>query len=82
MSIIQFAVLKSRKNLRAEAAALARFGRHIQELTKLYEEDLQAFAEKMVKESNLTRDVKAVEALEMEDGFAIQFKFDEPEPLP
>ena len=62
-----------RLSLRQEARALASLGNHVHEIQTLYEQKCLALARKMIGAANLSPDIRAVEVVETEEGFAIPF---------
>lgn len=63
--------------LAAQARILAQLAAHIRETKKIYENECRTFAQNLLTSANLMTSLKAVEVLEMEDGFLVRFRFRE-----
>lgn len=68
-------LLPTKSGLPYRAKKLAQLGQHIAELRKIYEEDSMSLAKEMIGHANLSPEVEAVEVVETDEGFAIEFKF-------
>lgn len=69
-------LLKSdRQAIREEAEMLEKLKLHIENLQDLYRTRSLALIKNALKESHLNENMRAVEAMETDDGFAIEFRF-------
>jgi len=56
-------------------AALAKLAEHLQYVKQLYEKEILALANSMIGETGLSEEFASIIAIEVDDGFALQFKF-------